>query len=61
MLNTVIQLIGKAAKSKTTREVVKQACKSAVNNRHHRKAISEGLRLGSSEAAKVMSKWRWGK
>ncbi len=28
---------------------------------HHTKAISDGLKLGSSEAGKTMAKWRWGK
>jgi len=28
---------------------------------HHKPAISDGLRRGSSEAAKIMAKWRWAK
>lgn len=61
MLKAIIQLIGKAAKSNGARRIVKEACKSGVKKRHHQKAISQALRLGSTEAAKVMSKWRWGK
>lgn len=28
---------------------------------HHKSVISEGLRNGGTEAAKLMAKWRWGK
>ena len=28
---------------------------------HHKPAISDGLRKGSSEAGKIMASWRWKK
>jgi hypothetical protein len=30
-------------------------------NGHHKPAISDGLRRGSSEAGKIMADWRWKK
>jgi hypothetical protein len=39
--------------------IANEAVKSAVRSGAHKKAISDGLRLGSSEAAKIMAKWRW--
>ena len=30
-----------------------------TGSRHYTSAISDGLRNGSSEAGKVMAKWRW--
>lgn len=34
---------------------------SVKKGRHHKSVVSEGLRNGGTQAAKLMAKWRWGK
>lgn len=50
----LVKLVKRALSSSQVRD-------SVVKNSsgHHKKAIADGLRRGSSEAAKVMAKWRW--
>jgi len=59
----IVKIFGKSVVKSGTKTAVnaiaKEAVKSAVRSGVHKKAISDGLRLGSSEAAKVMAKWRW--
>ena len=63
IFSEIVNNLGKSAFKVGSKTVVKAVAKrtatSAVKSGAHKKAISEGLRLGSSEAAKVMAKWRW--
>ena len=43
-----------------TRNKRKQT-KTRKKSGHHKKAVSDGFRRGSSEAARIMAKWRWKK
>ncbi len=55
ILKAVVDLFIKPEVAKTLGDCAKTVAKSG----HHRKAIADGLRRGSSEAAMVMARWRW--
>jgi hypothetical protein len=57
--NSLFQTIAKLLSSPEVAKTVKYCAGAATKGGHHRKAVADGLRRGSSEAAKVMAKWRW--
>lgn len=58
MLGQIVKAIGEIFSRPEARNAFTELTKVAKKG-HHSKAISEGLRKGSSEAGKVMAKWRW--
>jgi len=59
VISNLIKSIISIGNSNITKEVLNETAKTVSRKGAHSKAISEGLRLGSSEAGKVMAKWRW--
>jgi len=59
MINGIIRNLFKFVGSSVAKETAKNVAQKAVRSGAHKKAISDGLRRGSSEAAKIMAKWRW--
>lgn len=55
LIKSIVDLFSSPEVAKTLGDCAKTVAKSG----HHRKAIADGLRRGSSEAAKVMARWRW--
>ena len=59
MLGQIFKVISEFLKKPSVQKGIQKTVTNIAKKGHHSKAISEGLRKGSSEAAKIMAKWRW--
>lgn len=58
-ISSIFKTIADIISSPEVAKTLKECASAATKGGHHRKAMADGLRRGSSEAAKVMAKWRW--
>ena len=62
MFREILNFIGIAGQIlEAVSQTVNDSSSGKARRRHHSRAISDGLRKGSSEAARTMANWRWDK
>lgn len=58
-ISSIFKAITDLISSPEVTKTLRNCASAATKGGHHRKAMADGLRRGSSEAAKVMARWRW--